>query len=331
MRQAMIHKYLKGLCTVLAICLSCFTILAVASELGSQAEARQTLSNEYTQIVDKAFPKYDGEMLKMKFESTAKKYPEGLDTIRVRKLPDIEKQLKLKPMQHETGATMYKGDGILYEVNPEMGKIRFRQEILKPMALSKTMARQVLPKVTKQHEMLIKNMGVTKEQIFFMKTSLLMSQGTTDPKMGQEKKTDPVVTGVTTHVVRALDGIIVEGSGAQVTSFTTDKINSVRIDWPRIQFHPRIMSYELKSQESIKEAISNRVKEVAKGEKASVKMAVVLLPIMEEGKSYMVPVMKVGVRTENGGAGLIFYENLLAQEVQIEKPRTDEASGGNQR
>ena len=79
-----------------------------------------------------------------------------------------------------------------------------------------------------------------------------------------------------------------------------------------------------------RKAIAERVKMYSGNEKANVKMAVVLLPVMENGAPYMVPVMKVAVRTETGGTGSIFYENVLAEEVPIEKPRGDEASGSAQ-
>lgn len=324
------HIFHKGLHAALAMALGCVLTGATASELGSPAETRRAMSNDIHQLVEQAYPKYDAPMLKMKLENTAKKYPRGLDALKIQKLSDVEKQLKLKSQRHASDAKMFKAAGVSYEVDPAIGKIRFQQEVLKPMAVSRAKGNQLLPTITKRHDALIAKIGVTPDQTFFKKTSLLMSQGSGNPKNGATAKTEPVVIGATTHVIRAIDGIIVEGSGAKVTSFTSDKVNAVHVNWPRVQFHPGIRSYELKSQDSIKRAIAERVKMYSGNEKANVKMAVVLLPVMENGAPYMVPVMKVAVRTETGGTGSIFYENVLAEEVPIEKPRGDEASGSAQ-
>jgi hypothetical protein len=194
------------------------------------------------------------------------------------------------------------------------------------LVLSKAQGLQRLPEFTKRHDAFIEQIGVTKEQIFFKKTSLLMSQGSTNPQAGPVKKTDPVVRGATTHVVRAVDGIIVEGSSAKVTSFSADNIDAVRLSWPRMQLHPGIRSYETKSHQVLKQAIADRVKAIAGRERANVKMAVVLLPVVEGGTTYMVPVMKVAVRTDSAAEGAIFYEGLLTQGIQIKKPVTDPAA-----
>lgn len=326
----MIHIFCRGICAVLAIFFGCLLGGVMASDLGSPVETRTALSNDYAQLVERAFPIFDRAILKTRFEGVVKKYPRGLDTIKVRSLGDVERLMKLNIQQHTPTTKVFRQEGMAYEVHPEKGKVQFFHEIKQPLALSKAQGLQRLPEFTQRHEALIEQIGVTKEQTFFKKTSLLMSQGSTNPQSGPVKKTDPVVRGVTTHVVRAVDGIIVEGSSAKITSFSADKINSVRLNWPRIQFHPGIKNYELKSQESLKLAISNRIKEIAGKERANVKMAVVLLPISEGGTSYMVPVMKVAVRTDAAGEGVVFYEGLLTQAIQIEKPVTDKASGGTQ-
>jgi len=238
--------------------------------------------------------------------------------------------MKLNIRQHAPTSRVFRQEGLAYEVHPEKGKIRYFHEITKPLALSKAQGLQLLPEFTRRHEALIEQLGVTKEQTFFKNTSLLMSQGSTNPQAGPVKKTDPVVKGVMTYVGRAVDGIIVEKSSAKITSFSEDRINSVNLNWPRLHLHPGIKSYEMKSQDILKQVIADRVRTIAGKERANVKMAVVLLPISEGGATYMVPVMKVAVRTYTAGEGIVFYEGLLTQAVQIEKPVTDRASGGTQ-
>jgi hypothetical protein len=326
----MIHIFCRGLCAVLAIFFGCLVNGVMASELGSPAETHEALSNDYAQLVERALPKFDRAILKSKFEGVIKKYPRGLDTIKVRSLGDVERLMKLNVQQHAPTTKAFRQEGLAYEVHPEKGKIQFFHEITQPLSLSKAQGLQRLPEFTRRHEALIEQLGVTKEQTFFKNTSLLMSQGSTNPQAGPVKKTDPIVRGVTTHVVRAIDGIIVEGSSAKITSFSADKINSVRLKWPGLRFHPGIKSYEVKSQQNLKLAIADRVRTIAGRERANVKMAVVLLPISEGETSYMVPVMKVAVRTDAAGEGVVFYEGLLTQALQIEKPVTDKASGGTQ-
>lgn len=329
----MIKIFCRGLCVVLTIMVGCLVNGAMAaSELGSPAETKATLSSDYTQLVESAFPKFDAPMLKARFDGVVKKYSQGLDTIKIRNLGDMERLMKINVLQHAPGLKLFKneGEGLGYEVNPDIGKIRYVNMVKTPLALSKAMGLQRLPEFTKRHEALIEQMGVAKDQIFFNKTSLLLNQGETNPKAGPVKKMEPIVTGVTTHVIRAIDGIIVEGSHAKITSFSTDKINAVHLNWPGLKLHPAIRNFEPKSQQSLKQAIADRVKTIAGREKANVKMAVVLLPVTEGGTTYVAPVMKVAVRTESGGAGVVFYESLSNQAIQIEKPATDNASGSAQ-
>lgn len=318
------------MCAVLAIYFGCSANGVMASEFGSPVETQKTLSNDYAQLVEHALPKFDRAVLKTRFEGVVRKYPGGLDTIKIRSLGDVERLMKLNIRQHAPTSRAFRQEGLAYEVHPEKGKIRYFHEITKPLALSKAQGLQLLPEFTRRHEALIEQLGVTKEQTFFKNTSLLMSQGSTNPQAGPVKRTDPVVKGVRTYVGRAVDGIIVEKSNAKITSFSEDRINSVNLNWPRLQLHPGIKSYEMKSQDSLKQVIADRVRTIAGQERANVKMAVVLLPISEGGATYMVPVMKVAVRTETAGEGIVFYEGLLAQALPIEKPVIDSASGGAQ-
>jgi len=301
-----------------------------ASELGSPAETKATLSSDYTQLVENAFPKFDAPALKIRFQGIAMKYTTSLDTIKVRDLRGLEQLMNINLQQHAPELKVFKQEGLSYEVNPDIGKIRFYSAIQTPLALTRAVGLQRLPEFTQRHEAVIAQMGVPQDQIFFNKTSLLLTEGSTNPKDGAVRKTEPVVTGVTTHVIRAIDGIIVEGSYAKVSSFSPDKINAVHLNWPRLQLHPTFNNFEPRNQQSLKQAIADRVKAIAGSEKANVKMAVVLLPVTEGGVTHMTPVMKVGVRTESGGEGVIFYEGLSDQAIQIEKPANDSVSGGAQ-
>jgi hypothetical protein len=327
----MIKIFYKSLCVVLAILMGCMVNGAMAaSELGSPVGTKATLSSDYTQLVENAFPKFDAPALKTRFQGVALKYAQPIDTIRIRDLSGLEQVMKINIQQHTPGLKIFKQEGLGYAVNPDIGKIRFLSAIQTPLALTKAVGLQRLPEFTQRHAALISQLGVTQDQIFSNKTSLLMTEGGTNPKDGAVRKMEPVVTGVTTYVIRAIDGIIVEGSYAKVASFSPDKINAVHLNWPRLQLHPTVKNFEPKSLQSLKQAIADRVKAIAGREKANVKMAVVLLPVTEGGMTYMKPVMKVAVRTKSGSAGVIFYEGLSDQAIQIEKQASDSESGGAQ-
>lgn len=326
----MINHFCKGLCLALLMLPGAMIFNASANDLGSPAESRSLLSSDYNKLVDAALPKFENQALKSRFEVVVKKYPQGIDTLKIRSLGDVEKLLNLKPQEHAPELRMLRLQDMSYDVHPAKGKVRFIREVKQPMALSKLAGMQRLPEFARMHEDILDKMGISKDQIFFKETSLLLSQSSTNPKTGQVKRTEPVVAGVTTYVVRAIDGMIVEGSSAKITTFSDKGIDAVRLKWPRFQLSPAIKSYELKDSESLKRKIVDRVKAIAGKENANVKMAVVLLPI-ESGESYdMVPAMKVAVTTENAGEGVIFYENLLKQEIELDRSVSDQASGGPQ-
>ena len=326
----MIKNFWKSLCLALLILPGLMFSVVSANDLGSPAESRTMMSNDYDKLIDAAFPKYEGPALKAKFEAVVKKYPQGIDTIKVRSLGDIEKLLNLKTQQHAPEMKMFRQEDMAYDVHPEKGKVKFLRGVKQPMVLSKQAGMQRLPEFTRLHEDFLEKIGVPKDQIFYKETSLLMSQSSTSPQEGSVRKNEPVVAGVSTYVVRAVDGIIVEGSSAKVTTLSDRGIDAVKLKWPRFRISPSIDNFETKDRASLKSKIADRVRTIAGKGKANVKMAVVLLPVAT-GDSYdMVPVMKVAVMTENSGEGVIFYENLLKQEVEIEKPVSDQASGGPQ-
>lgn len=326
----MIASFRGGLCALLVLFLGCPVVGVSASDLGSPAETRAALSDDYPQLVERAFPTFDRARLAARVEGIARKYPQGLDTLKVRSLKDVERLMKLKTREYAPTSKVFRGEGLAYEVHPEKGKILFSREVRKPMALTREEGVKRRVDFVRRHEALLERIGVPKEQIFFEETSLLMAQSSTNPKKGPVRKTKPVVEGFTTVALRAVDGILVEGSVAKVTSFSAEEVNALTVDWPRVQLHPAIKSFELRNQGDMKKAIADRVRAIAGKGKANVRMAVVLLPVQEGETSYLVPVMKVGVHTAQAGEGVVFYENLLKEGVEIEKPQSDEASGGPQ-
>ncbi len=318
----------RVLCLITLIILSFFTSSLFANDLGSPIVSRELVSSDSGDLVKRAFPNYENTKLQIRFENILHSNYNGLDTLKVSKQNELEKVLKLQKKRIPTGLTRKGEKDVIYEFRPTVGKIEFVRNVKQPMKLSRKVGLQRLSKLKKIHADILENMGITEDQIFFKQTSLLVSQSATNPKLGPVKRTEPVVVGVTTDVIRSIDGILVEGSEVKLTTFSENDVDFLTVKWPRFQFAPSIKSYKLKNRSQLEDVIAEKVKSVMGNSRGQVKMAVVLLPIDQGDELTMVPAMKVAVTAVDSGEGVIFYENLLDQELNLEKDVVDSDSGG---
>ncbi|MBM9518603.1 hypothetical protein JWG39_02075 [Desulforhopalus vacuolatus] len=324
-------QFNRILCFIPMMVLSFFISGAFANDLGSPVETRKMVSTDYNDLVNRALPRYENIKLQQRFESIVRKFPNGLDTLKIRSLNDLEKVLTLKSQRTPARLKVQKLKDMTYEVNPVVGKLEFVRDVKQPMRLSKKVGLQKMSELKRIHGGILKKMGIAEDQIFFKQTSLLMSQSETNPNLGPVKKTSPVVVGITTDVIRAIDGILIEGNSVKLTTFSNNDVDLLTVKWPRFRFAPSIRSYKLKNRDNLKHLIAEKVHSIIGNSRGKVKMAVVLLPVGEGDNLTMVPAMKVAVTAVDSGEGVVFYENLLDQDLNLESDIIDSDSGGSRR
>jgi hypothetical protein len=101
-----------------------------------------------------------------------------------------------------------------------------------------------------------------------------------------------------------------------------------RLIGDRFAFTPQAKTVVVRNRGQVKAAIVSRLEELAQGAKVSVKMAVVLRRVQVGNQRSYVPAMKVGMRTEGEGEGVIFYESLTGQSLPEPRDQSDNPSGG---
>lgn len=318
---------------VIALVLPAIT-LGAENYLGSPAMptvapgAKKAAPGDYRQVVDDAFPRYENTVLTDRLTKIKRRYPRGRDTIKVWSLDAIERSLGLAPGTYAADATSYEGEERQYSVDRRNGRVYLYDGEGQPAFLSEREGKEVLDQVSKYHEKLLKRVGITDEEILFKDTSLMLMQGMTDPNTGAPQESETMVRSIQTYVLRAVDGIMVEGSSAKIGSRGSREVEMMDIKWPPFRYPPSLKSFELKSNTSLKDEITEDVKRLAEGREAQVRMAVVLRPVTMAGELFYVPSLKVGVQAGAEGDGAIFYKDLLIEKVAVDEGLTDEESGG---
>lgn len=305
-------------------------------EVGTQAKAMAATPgpSDYRQVVERSFPRYEKQALKKRFQDIKQKYPRGRDNIKLWSPEAIEHTLGLSRGKREPGEAGQGAEKRTYSADRARGRVFVYDGENQPAFMTETEGKQVLAQVAKYHERLLEQAGITKDEILFKKTNMMLMQSMTDPGKGTPQKSEPKVRSIQTYALRAVEGIMVEGSSAKIGSRGPDKVEMMDIKWPAFEYPPQLNSFELKGSEAVKQRITERVKEFSRGKQAKVRMAVVLRPVSLEGKQYFVPSMKVGVQSGadgEEGEGAILYEDLLQQQLPVGTgDMEDEGSGGQQ-
>ena len=340
------RSYVPLALTLLASAMVC-TDAAVGAEnvLGSPAEAPEVAKakaaavgkpapDDYRGVVEASFPRYKNADLKKRFSDIKQKYPRGRDNIKLWSLDAIERTFGLSRQKRESQDTRVETENRAYSADRAKGRVFLYDAEGQPEFMTETEGRRALAQVAKQHERVLEQAGITKDEILFKKTSMMLMQAMTSPEKGAPKETEPLVRSIQTYALRAVDGIMVEGSAAKIGSRAPGKVEMLDIKWPPFEYPPQVRSFELRKNDVIKSRVTERVKQVARGRQANVKMAVVLRPVSVEGKQYYVPSLKVGIQAGaegDEGEGALIYEDLLQEQVQYDDAdMEDEGAGGEQ-
>jgi hypothetical protein len=291
--------------------LSAAAMARVENPYGSPADAAGIFTRDYRKGVEAAFPKYDPRQLQQTLEVIAEKYGGREDPIRLRSVEAIEDLFGLAPADRRSADNVVEQKRTYYEADPDLGTAYYYRDMETLPPMSYGTATKLKDVVAREHQALLDKMGVGKDEIFYTETFFMMLRSSTDPEAGPVEETKPVVDVISTYVLRALEGVMVEGSNIKIASKGSGMTETLSLDWSRFRYHPNLRRFDLRDRDDLVREIESRVADVVNNdEKVNVMMAVVLRPVMVDGDQTFVPSLRVGVLPDDGQAGDMFYVDL---------------------
>jgi hypothetical protein len=288
---------------------------APANDLGSPADTAQLFSEDYARLIEATLPAFRSEELARRLVLLREKYPNGDDSITLRKISDIESLLGLP--QATTGGTDYIATKThTYGISAKSGRVHFARNLegQPPMAFEEAQRSQ--REIEARHFELLERAGISPAKVLYTNSGIV-SLRTQSADMSDDKAL-LAADSVYTYALRSIEGLQVDGSEARLASRSGGDLVSLSLRWPAMQLHPQLTSFKLKSAEELKREILPQVKLLSNGAVVNLQMAVVLRPVSLDGRRVFVPSLKVGVLPKEE-AGAVFYVDLPQQKLEYKE------------
>lgn len=167
------------------------------------------------------------------------------------------------------------------------------------------------------HLAIAEKIGIQKSDIFFVDFRETLSQSDADPRLGKIAPTPIESESATSTILRAVDGVMIDGSFLRMSSVDEKSHRAVDLRWPAVQLGKDALS-ELRPPKALADSIIKRVDQSSKGASINVRMAVVLRAIDRAKPSEFVPMLRIAIKPKaiktdtgfNTDAGEMFYMNL---------------------
>ncbi|MBT3980165.1 MAG: hypothetical protein HOE90_02365 [Bacteriovoracaceae bacterium] len=310
------------------------TLVAVSAhaenDLGTRKEVSEKFNREYDQAVVEAFPSFKSAVIQRRLQSIQKKYLRGFDPLKIKNFTTLQKTFRFPIQDIRPGQTFVEKEKVFaYELDRSSGRLYIHKNMEKVPPMKKILAQRQLKQVKKQHDQLMTRLGIDRSQLLFTETNFMLLQ--TGPAPGGNQRPSAVmVDSFFTYAVRAIDGLMVDGSFVRLNSKNAKTLYGVDITWPKFSFHPALKNFELKKNQLLIGEISRIVNQtMVKGDKINVKMAMVLRPVWTGRTLHYIPSMKVGVHSGKGEAGNMFYVDVLKQRVKYDVRANKDSSEGH--
>jgi hypothetical protein len=294
------------------------------SNLGSPREAGTRYSADYKAIVKAALPSVTADELAERVKAAV--IEEAAE--RPLAVADARTWGALFGVDAPAGAMgdeLVEGDLASYLVSPDAGRlyIALRGE---PKAYPREAYGRLLPQIRAAHKELAEKIGIPSRQVLFTDFRETLAQST--PRRLGEIPDGPIESvGATSTFVRAVGGLLVDGSSFRVSSLDAERIDMAEVRWPRLVLAPEVDANRVIAPSQLAERLVDRISANEKGRPVSVRMAVVLRPVASGRGSAFVPALRVqvqpqsvkradGVSTE---AGEEFYLNLVSGLPALEE------------
>ena len=294
---------------------------APRSDLGTPREAVSTFSTDYRALVAAALPRIsDADLRSLLSQAQAEAAAEKPLAVRDVRGWAALFGLPIDPPKVERPGELIDVGDASYLVDPEAG--RFYMTVRLPA--SAPVARQEfagrLPAIRRAHEVLADRIGVPRRQIFFVDFRETLAQSTPRPQLAGARETPIESVAATTTLLRAVSGLLVDGSFVRMTGVDADRLELVDVRWPPLRLAPEVELKDLVSPARLADRVVKRLSATEQGKPVNVLMAVVLRPVRANHRIYFIPSLRVGTLPKSEArkdgyrtdAGETFYLDLLA-------------------
>lgn len=299
-----------------------------ASDLGSPAQPRARFTADYRAAVEAALPRVAAADLSRRLRAAVAE-DAAANPLAVRDAGAWTALFGVEPSADRSVSAdeLVEGKEASYLVAPQSGRLymTIRRPDAKPYA--REAFKQMLPRIRRAHQALAQRVGIPARQVFFTDFRETLAQST--PGSPAEGREGPIESaGATTTLLRAVGGVLVDGSFALMSSVNAEQIEMVDVRWPRVLLAPEVDVAKVVAPSELAARIAERIAADAKGQAVTVRMAVVLRPLRHAHRSYFVPSLRVGVlpateRVADAGyrteAGQEFYLDLVPGLADLEE------------
>jgi hypothetical protein len=287
------------------------------SELGSPPEAFARFSTDYRALVAAAMPRVSASEIARRLKriqvQTGAESPLG-----VRGASDWLALFGVDSRGAQPATELVDLASASYLADPEAGRFYMTLRLPAVAPVPREEFAKTIPAIRRAHDVLADKIGIPREEIFFVDFRETLAQSTPEPQ-SRETETEIESAGATTTLLRAVDGLLVDGSFARFTSMDARTFEMVDVRWPRMRLVPEVERKAVLHPAQHLEAVVRRIAATEQQKAVNVIMAVVLRPVPAGHGVYFVPSLRVGVlpRSEPGrdgvrtDAGERFYLDLI--------------------
>jgi hypothetical protein len=311
-------RTLTGLATLLA---GAAATAAQDSPLGSPAASAGRFTTDYAEAVRAALPPVDAGAL-AKLVAAARSAAAAEKPLAAASPRGLERAFGLRERGDADAFGFIDAGDAVYRVDPERQRFHLTYRNVEPKRVPREEFKREAAAIREAHLALADRLGIPRHEVFFVDAREILSETDGHPELEKGVQGEILAEGVVTTMLRAVGGILVEGSYARLSSVDAQRLELVDVRWPAVRLSDAALERGLRSPREVVESITRRVTESSKGAAINVRMALVLRPLepsKERRGVEFVPALKVGVepqsiRTEDGyrtDAGEVFYVDLV--------------------
>lgn len=286
------------------------------SPLGSSAQVAGRYTTNYADAVRAALPKADTTLLNTTLAgvaaAAAKERPLAILDQRV-----LQQTFALVPGEGDGSGFIDTGEAV-YKVDPTRQRVFMARRSAAQPVLRKEFQTEFAA-IRSAHQDLAAQLGITREQLLFTDTREVLSETDGHPELEKGVKGEIMAEGAVTTMLRAVNGVLVEGSFLRMSSIDAKHLEFLDARWPQVRLSGAALRAGLRGPQDVASGIVKRVAADSNNQAVNVRMAVVLRPVTNGATIEFVPSLKVGVqpqsiKTEDGfrtDAGEIFFVDLV--------------------
>jgi hypothetical protein len=291
------------------------------ADLGTPPEALSAFSTDYRALVAAAMPRISEGELRSLLGRAVKEAAED-KPLAVR---DVREWAALFGLTVDPAGAGRPGELIdagnasyLVDTEADQFYMTVRRPGTTPVTRSEFAGR--ISAMRRAHEALADRIGIPRRQIFFVDFREILAQSTPRPQLAGARESAVETVAATTTLLRAVAGMLIDGSAVRMTSVDADRLEMVDVRWPSLRLAPEVALKDVVSPARLADRVVSRLTTNEGGKPVNVLMAVVLRPLRANHRIYFIPSLRVGVLPKSEArrdgyrtdAGAQFYLDLIA-------------------